>query len=114
MSTASPFFSLHFCNKLPGLVILMMQMQEMKQGYLASLHAGVVTENIKKLIKDPNCPKLSTYVRMEKVMGIVTLGRNVAVAQFPCCTMLGCLPGLIKGKDLFIGKTRQSLGLKAS
>ncbi|KAG0623664.1 hypothetical protein M758_3G192200 [Ceratodon purpureus] len=89
----------------------MTDIKEIKQGFLASKHANVVAENIKKLMKDPNCKKLSEYQRLEEPFGLVTLGRSIAVAQFPCCTCIGCLPGMMKSKDLFVGNARQSLGL---
>lgn len=89
-------------------------MQEIKQGYLASIHAEVVAENIKKLIKDPNTnsKNLKSYTRMKTPMGIVSLGRRDALMQLSCGTFLGCLPGLVKNKDLFVGKAREGLGLK--
>lgn len=53
---------------------------------------------------------MATYkARSEKV--IVSLGRHDAVAQFPLTTLIGLVPGLIKSKDLFVGKTRKQLGL---
>jgi len=66
--------------------------QEIKQGYLAGKHAGVVAQNIKKLIKDPTSTKLTHYERMVKAMGIVNPGHKTAVAQLPFGTFLGCLP----------------------
>jgi len=85
--------------------------QEIKQGYLAKKHAKVVAENIKKLIKDPKSKKLTSYHRLEKPFGIVTLGRHMAIAQFLCCTCIGCFPALFKNKDLFVGDSRKELGL---
>ena len=91
-------------------------MQEIKQGYFASLHAEVVAENIKKLIKEPktSSKNLKSYTRMNAPVAIVSLGRRDALAQVSCGTFLGCLPGLVKNKDLFVGKTREGLGLKPS
>ena len=85
-------------------------MQEIKQGNLAGQHAAVIAENIKKLMKDPDSKKLTVYKALEKPFGLVTLGRNVGIAQLPCCTCIGCLPAMFK-KDLFVGATRKSLGL---
>lgn len=44
-------------------------------------------------------------------MVIVSLGRKDLLAQFPFATVVGCLPGLIKSKDLFVGKTSKTRGL---
>eukprot|EP01018_Ginkgo_biloba_P012350 Gb_28104 [translate_table: standard] len=85
--------------------------KEIKQGFLAQKHADIVAGNIKKLLKDSK-HKLSTY-KASSTMAIVSLGRNVAVAQLPFGTTIGCIPGKIKSKDLFIGKTRKGLGLKS-
>jgi hypothetical protein len=71
----------------------------------------VVVENIKKLCKDPASPKLSVYTPLAAPFGIVSLGRVQAVAQLPFATILGRLPGMLKSKDLFVGKTRKELGL---
>ncbi|KAG6556313.1 hypothetical protein Mapa_002255 [Marchantia paleacea] len=86
--------------------------KEIKQGFLAGKHAAVVVENIKKLSASPDA-KLATYKPLATPMGIVSLGRVLAVAQMPFGTILGRLAGLLKSKDLFVGKTRESLGLKA-
>lgn len=86
--------------------------KEIKQGFLAQKQAQVLADNIKRLITDPDC-KLNIYKPLATPMGIVSLGRHVAVAQFPFGTILGWLPGMLKSKDLFVGKTRKSLGLKA-
>jgi len=85
--------------------------KEIKQGFLAGKQAGVVVENIKKLCKDPASPKLSVYTPLAAPFGIVSLGRVQAVAQLPFATILGRLPGMLKSKDLFVGKTRKELGL---
>ncbi|KAL3687934.1 hypothetical protein R1sor_014243 [Riccia sorocarpa] len=87
--------------------------KEIKQGYLAGRHAAIVVENIKKLIASPDNAKLLVYKPTNTPMGIVSLGRVLAVAQMPFGTILGRLAGLLKSKDLFIGKTRESLGLRA-
>ncbi|KAL2629762.1 hypothetical protein R1flu_014448 [Riccia fluitans] len=87
--------------------------KEIKQGYLAGKHAAVVVENIKKLIASPDNVKLSTYKPLNTPLGIVSLGRVLAVSQMPFGTILGRLAGLLKSKDLFVGKTREALGLKA-
>lgn len=86
-------------------------MQEIKQGFLAKKHAVIIAANIKKLIQHPTSKKLKSYHRLKKPFGIVTLGRHIAVAQFPCCACIGCFPALFKNKDLFIADSRKDLGL---
>nr|XP_010927066.1 apoptosis-inducing factor homolog B [Elaeis guineensis] len=83
---------------------------EIKQGFLAQKHAMVVVKNLKQLIKGAGDNKLVTY-KPSSAMAIVSLGRKEAVAQLPFMTAIGCLPGMIKSKDLFVGKTRKEMGL---
>ncbi|KAJ0965621.1 hypothetical protein J5N97_026759 [Dioscorea zingiberensis] len=83
---------------------------EIKQGFLAQKHASVVVKNLKLLIKGAKESKLSKY-KPASAMAIVSLGRKEGVAQLPFMTMIGCIPGIIKSKDLFVGKTRKQLGL---
>lgn len=78
---------------------------------MAGKHAGVVAQNIKKMIKDPHASRLSEYKALTSPFGIVSLGRTLAVAQLPFGTVLGRLPGMLKSKDLFVGKNRKELGL---
>ncbi|GLJ23327.1 hypothetical protein SUGI_0441330 [Cryptomeria japonica] len=86
--------------------------KELKQGMCAQKHAQVIAENIKKLSKNPKQSKLGTY-KASPDMAIVTLGRNIAMGQFPFGTFCGRIPGMIKSKDLFVGPTRKGLGLKS-
>ncbi|XP_018444946.1 uncharacterized protein LOC108816881 isoform X2 [Raphanus sativus] len=86
---------------------------EMKQGYIAEMHANVAVKNIKAMMsggEKKKKKKMSTY-KPGSEMAIVSLGRKESVAQFPFVTVIGCLPGLIKSKDLFVGKTRKTRGL---
>ncbi|ERN06850.1 hypothetical protein AMTR_s00005p00239090 [Amborella trichopoda] len=85
-------------------------MKEMRQGLLAQKHAEVVAENIRKLSKGSN--KIITY-KPGPPIGMVSLGRSLAIAQMPWGTMLGRLPGMLKSKDLYVGKTRKALGFKS-
>ncbi|CAM6089633.1 unnamed protein product [Calypogeia fissa] len=87
--------------------------KEMKQGYLANQHAAVVIQNIQKLMKNPDDEKLAVYKVSGSPIGIVSLGRVIAVAQLPFGTILGRMAGMLKSKDLFVGKSREQLGLKA-
>ncbi|CAL1367361.1 unnamed protein product [Linum trigynum] len=83
---------------------------ELKQGYLAQNHATVVAKNLKETLSGGKPCRLSTY-KPGSDLAIVSLGRRDAVAQFPFITVSGILPGLIKSKDLFVGKTRKAMGL---
>ncbi|MCO5577184.1 hypothetical protein L7F22_031008 [Adiantum nelumboides] len=85
--------------------------KEIKQGFLAVKHAHVVAENVKRIIANPS-KRLLTYKPLAKPMAFVSLGRHIALAQVPFGTFLGQIPGLLKSKDLFVGKTRRGLGLK--
>lgn len=57
-----------------------------------------------------NESNLATYKPGSR-LAIVSLGRREGVAQLPFVTISGCIPGLIKSGDLFVGKTRKELGL---
>ncbi|XP_039131489.1 apoptosis-inducing factor homolog B-like [Dioscorea cayenensis subsp. rotundata] len=83
---------------------------EIKQGFLAQKHASVVAKNLKLIMKGAKESKLSKY-KPASAMAIISLGRKEGVAQLPFMTMIGCIPGIIKSKDLFVGKTRKQLGL---
>eukprot|EP00252_Welwitschia_mirabilis_P022154 TRINITY_DN5910_c0_g1_i2.p1 TRINITY_DN5910_c0_g1~~TRINITY_DN5910_c0_g1_i2.p1 ORF type:complete len:355 (+),score=62.73 TRINITY_DN5910_c0_g1_i2:415-1479(+) len=85
--------------------------KENKQGFSALKHAQVAAGNIKKLLTNPQ-KKLDSYKAMSP-LGVVSLGRHEAVAQLPFVTTIGRIPGMIKSKDLFVGKTRKGLGLSA-
>ncbi|GJU72437.1 sperm protamine like protein [Tanacetum coccineum] len=62
--------------------------KEMKQGYFAKKQASVAAKNMKLLL-------------MNEAKAIF--------AQLSLTTMIGLVPGLIKSKDLFIGKTKKKL-----
>lgn len=83
---------------------------EIKQGYLAQRHALVAARNLKLLISGGRRCRMAVY-KPGSSLAIVSLGRREAVAQIYCITIIGYLPGLIKSKDLFVGKTRKQLGL---
>ncbi|XP_059307783.1 uncharacterized protein LOC132059244 [Lycium ferocissimum] len=86
---------------------------ELKQGYLAQEHAKVAAKNITLLIKGAEDDhKLAVYKPATKALALVSLGRKDAVAQFPCLSIAGRVPGMIKSGDLFVGKTRKGLGLQ--
>ncbi|KAG5586732.1 hypothetical protein H5410_047166, partial [Solanum commersonii] len=42
----------------------------------------------------------------------VSSGRQDAVAQFLFTSILGLVPGMIKSKDLYVGKMRKKMGLQ--
>ncbi|KAL6629835.1 hypothetical protein ACP70R_029600 [Stipagrostis hirtigluma subsp. patula] len=85
---------------------------EIKQGYLAQKHALLVAKNLKFLMKGSPESKLATY-SPGYPLALVSLGRKEGLAQLPYVTLSGCLPGIIKSRDLFIGKTRKTMGLSA-
>lgn len=82
----------------------------MKQGYLAQKHAQVAAKNLKILMTGEKESKMVSY-KSHFMKVIVSLGRHDAVAQFSLTTVIGLIPGLIKSKDLFVGKTRKAMGL---
>lgn len=84
--------------------------KEMKQGYSAQKHALVAAKNLSILLSGGKESKMATY-EPRSVKAYVSLGRREAVAQFPYTTVIGIAPGLIKSRDLFVGKTRKLLGL---
>ncbi|GMH11139.1 hypothetical protein Nepgr_012980 [Nepenthes gracilis] len=86
--------------------------QEIKQGFLAQQHASKAAKNLQILLAGGNESKMVTYKPFGSAVAIVSLGRKEGVAQFPfSITMIGRVPGMIKSKDLFVGKTRKQLGL---
>ncbi|KAK9175471.1 hypothetical protein WN944_027478 [Citrus x changshan-huyou] len=85
--------------------------REIKQGFLAQKHAQVAAKNLKVLMVGERESKMATY-RPHSAIAIVSLGRKDAVAQLPFMTTIGCVPGLIKSRDLFVGKTRKQMGLE--
>ncbi|XP_059665873.1 uncharacterized protein LOC132311787 [Cornus florida] len=85
---------------------------EIKQGYLAQRHALVAAKNLKLLIMGGKECCMATY-KPASPLAIVSLGRKDAVAQIFSITIIGCIPGMIKSRDLYVGKTRRQLGLKA-
>ncbi|RDY08003.1 Apoptosis-inducing factor-like A [Mucuna pruriens] len=84
--------------------------KELKQGFLAQQQANVVVNNLKVIIEGRRECKMETY-KPHSALAIVSLGRKEAVAQFPFLTVIGRIPGLIKSRDLFVGKTRKQMGL---
>ncbi|PWA65942.1 FAD/NAD(P)-binding oxidoreductase family protein [Artemisia annua] len=84
--------------------------KEMKQGYFAKKQASVAAKNLKLLLSGGNESKMLAY-KPSSAKTFVSLGRNDAVAQLSLTTMIGLVPGLIKSKDLFVGKTRKELDI---
>lgn len=84
---------------------------EIKQGYLAKQHAEVAAKNLKHLIAGSNESKFSSYKANTSGIAIISLGRKEGLAQFPFMSLIGCVPGILKSKDLFVGKSRKELGL---
>ncbi|KAI3879011.1 hypothetical protein MKW92_046035, partial [Papaver armeniacum] len=73
-------------------------------------HAVLAAKNVKLLKDGGKQSKLKKY-KAGSDMAIISLGRREALDQFPFVTLIGCFPGLIKSKDLFIGKTRKTMGV---
>ncbi|XP_042476785.1 apoptosis-inducing factor homolog A-like [Macadamia integrifolia] len=86
--------------------------QEIKQGYIAHKHALVTARNLKLLMNGENERKLEKY-KTGSPLALVSLGRKEGVAQLPFVTISGCVPGYIKSRDLFVGKTRKEMGLES-
>ncbi|XP_057807539.1 uncharacterized protein LOC131022133 isoform X2 [Salvia miltiorrhiza] len=84
--------------------------KEIKQGYFAQQHAVIAAKNLKVLMGGGQERKMAMY-KPRSVKVIVSLGRQDAVAQFQYTTWIGLVPGMIKSKDLFVGKMRKQLGL---
>ncbi|WCJ41896.1 FAD/NAD(P)-binding oxidoreductase family protein [Euphorbia peplus] len=87
--------------------------KEMKLGYVAQKHAEVVAKNVKLLMSGEKESKMVTH-KPSSDIAIVSLGRRDAVAQLPFTTIIGVIPGLLKSKDLFVGKTRKLRGLESN
>ncbi|GAB2274559.1 hypothetical protein Dimus_009326 [Dionaea muscipula] len=85
--------------------------KEIKQGYLAQQHAEKAAKNIKVILARASETEFVKYQPSSSAIAIVSLGRKEGVAQFPWFTLIGRIPGYIKSKDLFVGKTRKALGL---
>ncbi|KAK1568476.1 hypothetical protein Q3G72_025000 [Acer saccharum] len=84
---------------------------ELKVGYLVQKHAIMTAKNLKMLMMGRNESKMATY-KPGFPFAVVSLGRKEALAHLPLFTLIGCIPGMIKSRDLFVGKTRKQLGLK--
>ena len=70
----------------------------------------IAAKNIKILMDGQKESKMAVY-KPRSIKVIVSLGRHDAVAQFPFTTLIGLVPGLIKSKDLFVGKIRKAMDL---
>ncbi|KAJ4977667.1 hypothetical protein NE237_008447 [Protea cynaroides] len=86
--------------------------QEIKQGYIAHKHSLVVAKNLKLLMNGGKECKLEKY-KPGFPLALVSLGRKEGLAQFPYITISGSVPGYIKSRDMFVGKTRKELGLES-
>jgi hypothetical protein len=92
------------------LALISINVQEIKQAYIAHKHALVVAKNLKLLINGLPNSKLTTY-NPGYPIALVCLGRKEGLLQFPLLTLCGWLPGKIKSGDVFVGKTRKEMGL---
>ncbi|KAL5709154.1 hypothetical protein ACHQM5_019874 [Ranunculus cassubicifolius] len=82
---------------------------EIKQGYFAQKHAHTAAKNI-KLLMNGGQGKMEVYRPKAKSVAIISLGRRDGVAQLPFMTVSGLVPGMMKSRDLFVGKTRKIMG----
>lgn len=73
----------------------------------------MVANNLKLLIEGGDEGKMVKYTPASP-MALVSLGRREGLLQVRCVTIIGRIPGMVKSKDLFVGKTRKQLGLQAS
>ncbi|GIL49748.1 hypothetical protein Vafri_6045 [Volvox africanus] len=100
-------FALGDCNNVP----------EEKKGFLAMKQAELAAASIKALIKagtGGKSPKLGVWTpNMGMEMILVSLGRRDGVCRMGGSVFTGFLPAWIKGKDLFVGKTRAQLRVKS-
>ena len=78
---------------------------------MAQKHALVAAKNLKLLMAGEKESKFEIY-QPRSLKAIVSLGRRDAVAQMSFTTVIGSVPGLVKSRDLFVGKTRKKLGLE--
>ncbi|KAF5767836.1 putative NADH:ubiquinone reductase (non-electrogenic) [Helianthus annuus] len=83
--------------------------KEMKQGHLAKKQASAAAKNLKLVMNGGSESKMVAYKVSSTTKAIVSLGRHDAVAQLHLTTMIGLVPGLLKSKDLYVGKTRKEL-----
>ncbi|GAB4859835.1 hypothetical protein Ancab_011315 [Ancistrocladus abbreviatus] len=85
--------------------------QELKLGFYAQKQASKAAKNLKILLAGGDESKMVKYQAPSKAIAFVSLGRKEAVAQLPFMTVIGRVPGKIKSRDLFVGRTRKLLGL---
>ena len=83
--------------------------RNLNKATLRQKHAMVVAKNLKTLMRGTKSSKLNKH-KPAKAIVMVTLRRNNAVAQRPFLTVMGVIPGKIKSRDLFVGKTRRLMG----
>ncbi|KAJ4979327.1 hypothetical protein NE237_010107 [Protea cynaroides] len=86
--------------------------QEIKQGYIATKHASVTARNLKLLMNEGKESKLEKY-KTGLSGALVSLGRKEGLLELPFMTIIGCIPGYIKSGDMFVGKTRKEMGLES-
>jgi len=87
-------------------------LHEMKQAFKAPLHAKTVAKNILLLIQGQR--KLEAYKPLAVEPMVVPLGKKKGAGVLPMFgtgVMIGCwVTSALKGKDLFIARTRKFLG----
>eukprot|EP00898_Chlorokybus_atmophyticus_P003198 jgi/Chlat1/387/Chrsp10S08629 len=88
--------------------------EQAKMAFTAGTQALSLLANIRLLVKGST--KLVPYKFKPGEIMIVSMGKKYGVAQLPAPmgvkkARVGCMPTMIKSKDLFIGKTRKDMGI---
>jgi NADH dehydrogenase FAD-containing subunit len=80
-----------------------------KLAYKAGAQAPTVAFNIEQLIKK-NENKLKKYSVSTTPIMILSIGRSDGVAQFGSMSFGGCIPTMLKSKNLFVSKYKKDMG----
>lgn len=88
--------------------------KEVKQGYLASEQGKVMGKNLRTLLEKGDTEGLVAYKPFNGMdVQIVSLGRKQGLMYVKGWSFSGCIPTNLKSKDLMVGRTRSTIGLKA-
>ena len=82
--------------------------KEEKMALKVEKHAAVIAHNFEQIIN--NKTKLKEYIPSSRKLMIASIGRNNGIFQLGSFTFKGCVPTIIKSKDLFVPKYRKTLG----
>ena len=84
--------------------------KEEKMALKVADHVSVVSHNIDQVAN--NKTKLKEYKPSSRMIMIASIGRNNGIFQLGSMTFKGCVPTMIKSKDLFVPRYRKTLGYK--